>query len=144
MRASVSLTIGDLARRTGTKVNTIRFYEEIRLMPPAARTAGGRRTYREDDFRRLSFIRHGRELGFSIEEVRSLIALSEQPDQDCKEAARLARRHLHGIGERIAQLEKMRMDLERVANSCDGGRVAQCGVIDAIADIGQETARRSA
>ena len=80
------LAIGDLARQTGTKVNTIRFYEEIGLLPEALRTASGRRTYDTADLRRLAFIRHARQLGFSIPEIRSLLALSDQPDRDCAEA----------------------------------------------------------
>lgn len=135
MTAASRLMIGDLARRTSTKVNTIRFYEEIGLMPRAARTDGGRRTYGESDLRRLSFIRHGRGLGFSIDEIRSLIALSEQPDQDCSEAAAIARRHLDGIDERIARLTRLRNELSRVAKSCAGGRAADCSVIEAIAEV---------
>ena len=83
MSVQKSTLIGDLARRTGTKSNTIRFYEEIGLMPKAARTEAGRRTYAEVDFRRLSFIRHSRGLGFSIDEIRSLMALSDVYITDC-------------------------------------------------------------
>ena len=125
--------IGDLARRTGTKSNTIRFYEEIGLMPKAARTEAGRRTYAEADFRRLSFIRHSRGLGFSIDEIRSLMALSDQPDQDCAEAAMIARRHLDSVKERISQLKMLQTELTIIANSCVGGRADHCNVIGAIA-----------
>ena len=128
--------IGDLARRTGTKSNTIRFYEEIGLMPKAARTEAGRRTYAEVDFRRLSFIRHSRGLGFSIDEIRSLMALSDQPDQDCAEAAMIARRHLNSIEDRIARLEALQSQLTEIATSCAGGRAADCSIIEAIAGIG--------
>ena len=130
---SRSFSIGDLARQTGTKVNTIRFYEQIGLLPPAARTASGRRTYRSSDSRRLSFIRHGRGLGFSVEEIRSLLALSDEPDRDCAQAATIARRHLQDIEKRIARLETLRDALADVAASCDGGRAADCRVIEAIA-----------
>lgn len=129
------LMIGDLARRTGTKVNTIRFYEDIGLLPPAARTAAGRRTYAEGDVRRLAFIRHGRGLGFSIEEIRSLMKLSDQPDQDCAEAGAIARRHLRVIEGRIARLELLRNELAKAALSCEGGRAADCRVIEAIAEV---------
>lgn len=133
-----SLTmIGDLARRTGTKINTIRFYEEIGLMPKAARTDSGRRTYGDADFRRLSFIRHSRGLGFSIDEIRSLMALSDQPDQDCAEAATIARRHLENIVDRIALLEALQSELTRIATACPGGRAADCSVIEAIAGGGR-------
>ena len=135
MALPAPLMIGDLARRTGTKVNTIRFYEDIGLLPPPARTAAGRRTYAEGDVRRLAFIRHGRGLGFSIEEIRSLMKLSDQPDQDCAEAGAIARRHLRAIEGRIARLELLRDELAKAALSCEGGRAADCRVIEAIAEV---------
>ena len=126
--------IGDLARLTGTKVNTIRFYEDIGLLPRAVRTASGRRIYASSDVRRLAFIRHGRTLGFSTGEIRSLLALAEEPNRDCSEAAAIARRHLADIEVRIARLETLRAALSDVAMSCEGGRAADCRVIEAIAD----------
>lgn len=132
--------IGDLARLTGTKVNTIRFYEDIGLLHRAIRTASGRRTYANSDVRRLAFIRHGRALGFSIDEIRSLLALANQPDGDCSEAAAIARRHLADIEVRIARLEALRAALGDVAVSCEGGRVDECRVIEAIADAELPTA----
>mgnify|MGYP000205067286 CR=1 FL=1 len=129
------LAIGDLARRTGTKVNTIRFYEDIGLLPRPIRTASGRRSYDVADVRRLSFIRHGRGLGFAVEEIRSLLALSDQPERDCAEAAAIARRHLADIESRIARLATLRDALTSVATSCDGGRIADCRVIEAIAEV---------
>jgi Cu(I)-responsive transcriptional regulator len=129
------LAIGDLARQTGTKVNTIRFYEDIGLLPRPLRTASGRRTYIAADVRRLSFIRHGRSLGFSVDEIRSLLALSDQPERDCGEAAAIARQHLRDIEERIARLQTLRSALVGVAASCDGGRAADCHVIEAIAGV---------
>jgi Cu(I)-responsive transcriptional regulator len=127
--------IGDLARQTGTKVNTIRFYEDIGLLPRPMRTASGRRTYNASDVRRLSFIRHGRSLGFSVEEIRSLLALSDQPERDCGEAAAIARQHLRDVEERIVRLQTLHSALVDVAASCDGGRAADCRVIEAIAGI---------
>ena len=132
---SKRLAIGDLARQTGTKVNTIRFYEEIGLLPRPIRTASGRRTYGTGDVRRLSFIRHGRGLGFSVEEIRSLLALADEPERDCAEAAAIARQHLQDIEARIAILETLRTALASVAASCDGGRIADCRVIEAIAEV---------
>ena len=129
-----TLMIGDLARLTGTKVNTIRFYEDIGLLPRAVRTASGRRTYASEDVRRLAFIRHGRALGFSTGEIRSLLGLADEPDRDCSEAAAIARRHLADIGLRIARLAMLREALADVAATCDGGRAADCRVIEAIAD----------
>lgn len=131
---SKSLMIGDIAAATGAKVNTIRFYEDIGLMPLALRTASGRRIYDESDTRRLFFIRHARTLGFSIEEIRSLIELWSRPDSECADAAAIACRHLRNVEERIAQLEMLRAKLTKIAASCEGGRTADCGVIEAIAE----------
>lgn len=133
------LAIGDLARRTGTKVNTIRFYEDIGLLPRPMRTASGRRTYDAADVRRLSFIRHGRGLGFSVGEIRSLLALSDEPERDCGEAAAIARQHLRDVEERIARLQTLRIALADVAESCDGGRASDCRVIEAIAGVALPT-----
>lgn len=127
------LAIGDLARQTGTKVNTVRFYEDIGLLPRAARTASGRRTYGASDVRRLAFVRQGRSLGFSVEEIRSLLALADEPERDCAEAAAIARQHLRDIEMRIARLETLRDALADVAVSCEGGRARDCRVIEAIA-----------
>lgn len=124
--------IGDLAKRTGTKVNTIRFYEDIGLMPQAVRTSGGRRTYGEAEVRQLGFIRHARDLGFSTDEIRSLIALSANPDQDCNEAGAIARRHLASVEQRIARLTALRDALSAAAKTCEGGRIADCRVMEAI------------
>ena len=115
------LMIGDLAAATGTKVNTIRFYEGIGLMPPAARTASGRRTYGHADLRRLRFIRHARALGFETSEIRSLLALSDRPQSDCGSATQIARGHLRDVERRIAQLGRLKLELKRIAASCDGG-----------------------
>lgn len=129
------LAIGDLARQTGTKVNTIRFYEDIGLLPRSARTASGRRIYGVSDVRRLAFIRHGRGLGFSVAEIRSLLALSDEPERDCAEAAEIARLHLHDIEMRISRLAMLRDALTDIALSCDGGRAGDCRVIEAIAGV---------
>ena len=126
------LMIGELAKRTGTKVTTIRFYEGIGLMPDAVRTSGGRRTYGEAEVRQLGFVRQARELGFTVDEIRSLIALSADPDQDCHEAGAIARRHLASVEDRIGRLVALRDALTSATRSCEGGRVADCRVIEAI------------
>lgn len=132
-----ALMIGDLARRTGTKVNTIRFYEEAGLLPKAARTASGRRTYGEDDLRRLMFIRHSRGLGFSTSMIRSLLDLSEHPEQRCDEARDIARLHLLDVKARIKRLKALQAELGRMISECSGARlVAECRVLEALGDAG--------
>lgn len=127
------LMIGDLAGATGTKVNTIRYYEDIGLMPKAARTESGRRTYGQPELLRLTFIRHARAMGFSIGEVRSLLDLSAHPDRNCADAAAIAGRHLHDVEDRIARLQQLRAELAPIAESCSGRRAADCNIITAIA-----------
>lgn len=127
------LMIGDLGRKTGTKLNTIRFYEEVGLLPKPARTASGRRTYGEDDLQRLRFIRHARKLGFGTEVIRSLLALAEHPERRCEEARDLAIRHMAEVEARIRSLEALRSELGGILAACSGeGRVADCAILGAL------------
>jgi len=126
--------IGQLSRETSIKVTTVRFYESIGLLETPARTASGRRTYLPSDVERLSFIRNGRRLGFSIDEIRSLIALSDQPERDCAEAGQIAALHLANVEERLRQLEALRDELAAMSSvGCSARRMADCRIIQAIA-----------
>ena len=125
--------IGDLARQTSTKVNTIRYYEDIGLMPVAGRTAGGRRTYGDDDIRRLTFIRQSRGLGFSLGAIRGLLKLADDQTQPCEAVDGIARTHLTEIKRKIAHLSALRGELERLIGSCQDGTVAQCKIIESLA-----------
>lgn len=127
------LMIGDLALETGTKVNTIRFYEEIGLMPRAARTASGRRTYQSTDLRRLRFIRHVRRLGFDTREIRSFLELADHPERDCGEVTALALRQLTQVTAKISQLELLRDELERMARLCAEGTTSDCRILETLA-----------
>ncbi len=126
------LPIGALAQQTGVKATTIRFYESIGLMPAPPRTHSNRRLYDDDAVRRLRFIRHARELGFEVEDIRELLALSAHPDQPCADADRIAQRHLSVIDQRIAQLVALRSELQRTIDACEGGCVAECKVIESL------------
>jgi DNA-binding transcriptional MerR regulator len=126
--------IGVAARRTGLKVPTIRFYEEEGLIRAPGRTNSGRRLYTDADIRRLAFIRHARVLGFELDDIRSLLDLSDNPNRPCDEADRIARKHLGEVEQRIAQLIVLRTELHRVVRSCAGRNAAQCRVIEALAD----------
>ena len=126
------MLIGGLSKATGTKVNTIRFYEDIGLMPEAARTAAGQRTYKEQDVERLSFIRHARKLGFSIDETRSLLSVKARPDQSTGEAGDIALRHLRAVDERISRLQALRSELRSVVAACTGGEVSECKIIETL------------
>ena len=101
------LTIGSLAKKTGTKVQTIRYYEQIGLMPEPGRTGGGQRRYGDAELDRLSFIRHSRQLGFPLDVIRELLDLSDHPDKSCDEADAIARRQVgqHGVVKNHRHLE---------------------------------------
>lgn len=130
-------TIGEAARESGVKVPTIRYYEEIGLLPAPPRTEGGRRAYGAADLRRLAFIRHARELGFEIDAIRTLLQLQDQPDQPCAAADAIARDHLVTVERRIASLTALRAELQRMVEGCSHGHVASCRVIEILADHGE-------
>lgn len=130
----MTLAIGKVAERTGVKVPTIRFYEEEGLIAAPRRSTNGRRAYSETDVERLTFIRHARALGFDLNDVRSLLDLTDHPDRSCGEADAIAKRHLNVVEARIAQLTQLKQELSRIVRSCAGGKKAgQCRVIEALA-----------
>lgn len=129
----MNILIGELARRTGVKVPTIRYYEQIGLLPAPARSEGRQRRYAASQIARLNFIRHARELGFEVEAIRELLAMSERPEQSCADADRIARRHLEEVDWRIAQLATLRAELRRMVQECSHGRISDCRVIETLA-----------
>lgn len=128
-----NLTIGQLAERTGCKVQTIRYYEQIGLMPEALRTEGNQRRFGRAHQERLAFVRHCRELGFPLAAVRKLLHLADDPKQSCEAADRIARHQLRQVESRIARLEALRSELQRISRQCRGGRMADCRIIKALA-----------
>ncbi len=132
-----NLPIGEAARQSGVKAPTIRYYEQIGLLPAPPRSEGNRRQYDAGDLRRLAFIRHARELGFEIDAIRALLALQDHPDQSCDAADQIARARLVEVDQRIDSLTALRAELQRMVVSCAHGRVDQCRVIEILADHGQ-------
>lgn len=128
------LSIGTLARRTGTKVQTIRYYEQVGLLPRPGRTEGGQRRYDEADLDRLAFVRHARQLGFPLEAIRELLALAARPGEPCADADSIARRQLRQVELRLMRLEALRTELARMVEECDGNRVAECRVLEVLRD----------
>jgi DNA-binding transcriptional MerR regulator len=125
---AVGFSIGDLARQSGTKVEAIRYYEKAGLMPSPARTLGNHRTYTQTHADRLAFIRHGRELGFSPDGVRTLLALPDEPERDCVDVDAIT-----AVRERIARLQALEAELSHMIGACDCGRVAECRIIETLA-----------
>jgi len=128
------LTIGTLGKKTGTKVQTIRYYEQIGLMPEPGRTAGGQRRYGSGELDRLSFIRHARQLGFSLDSIRELLDLSDSPDHSCAHVDSIAQKQLHQVEARIARLEALKTELQRMVHECAGDTVGQCRVLEVLRD----------
>ena len=128
------LTIGKLGAAAGVKVPTIRYYEQIGLLPEADRSAGNQRLYGQATLDRLAFIRHARDLGFRLEAIRDLLSLSDNPDQSCAAADTIARAQLAEVESRIVRLAALKAELERMVVQCSGGRIATCRVIEVLGD----------
>jgi len=127
------LSIGELAKETGVKVVTIRYYEQIGVLPAPARTAGNYRAYRGEHARRLRFIRRCRDLGFSLDQVRDLFRLSTENAPSCAEVCRLAERHLKAIEDKLADLNHLVSELRRISVSCSGSKpMAECRIMEAL------------
>ncbi len=127
-----NLAIGSVAAQSGVKVTTVRFYEARGLLGEPERSAGGRRVYQDTDVQRLLFIRHARELGFELGDIRTLMTLAELPSERCSDADVIARRHLTAVEDKIARLERLRSELELMIETCRNDTVAECRIIDAL------------
>jgi DNA-binding transcriptional MerR regulator len=130
-------SIGDLARLTGVKVPTIRYYEHNGLMLRPARTTGNQRRYDADAVQRLKFIRHSRDLGFSVDSIHQLIALNAHPEHPCADVDDIAAAHLRVVEARIESLTRLRAELTSMLAHCAGGSVGECRVIEVLADHDQ-------
>jgi DNA-binding transcriptional MerR regulator len=128
------ITIGVLSKRTGVNIETIRYYERIRLIPPPPRTDSGRRLYGATDVRRLTFIRHARDLGFDIASIKTMLALQEVPEAPCEQVSRIATDQLEAVESRIRRLLRLRTELTRMIKECDNGKVATCRIIEVLCD----------
>ena len=128
------LSIGDLAVLAGTKVETIRYYEKIGVLPPPARTSGNHRVYTQAHADRLAFVRHSRELGFPIDSIRTMLTMTDDPGRSCATVDAIARDHLAAVRSRITRLQALEAELTRMVQECGRGRVGDCRVIEVLAD----------
>ncbi|HDS1011726.1 MULTISPECIES: MerR family transcriptional regulator [Stenotrophomonas] len=126
------MKISDAAAASGCHLETIRYYERIGLLPRPGRSGNGYRVYGLPDIERLRFIARGRDLGFSLEEVRSLLQLAGDEGLSCVDVDRLARSHLSDIRARMTDLQRMANELERVIASCHGGQRAECTILSTL------------
>lgn len=132
-----NFTIGPLARASGVKVQTVRYYEQIGIMPAPHRSEGNQRLYSQPHIDRLAFIRHARDLGFSLSDIKELLGLQDQPDIPCSEADRIANQHLNEVERKISQLQALQTELARMVRQCEGGVVSDCRVIEILSNHGE-------
>jgi DNA-binding transcriptional MerR regulator len=124
--------IGVASTRCGLEVPTIRYYEDIDLLPAPLRTKSDRRRYDDIDLHRLVFIRHAPQLGFEIDAIRTLLTIQDNPDQSCEAVDAIARTRLGEVKRRIESLLKLKGELERMISECSCGRVAECPIIEVL------------
>jgi Cu(I)-responsive transcriptional regulator len=131
--ADKALSIGDLGRETGTKIETIRYYERIGLLPSPPRTgAGNYRAYTPEHLGRLSFVRRSRDLGFTLDQIRALLDLSDQRERECEAVDAIAREHVADVERKIADLTALRRELNSLIGQCRHGTIAECRIIEAL------------
>lgn len=128
-----ALRIGELSDRTGTSAPTIRYYEQIGLLRRASRQAGNQRVYSRADVERLTFIRRCREFDFSIEQVRVLVSLLDDPKSSCMDARNLAAQHLDEVRAKMRELKALERSLGSFVDACDtsctGGPGPDCVIL---------------
>ena len=126
------LSIGLLSTQTNCKIETIRYYEKIGIFPKPPRTEGGHRVYSENHLKRLVFIRRGRELGFSLEEIRALLKLIDGGANTCQQVEAITLHHIGNIHQKILDLKKLEKILAKISSQCEGGVVPECPILDAL------------
>ncbi|HRM73397.1 MAG TPA: helix-turn-helix domain-containing protein [Paracoccus sp. (in: a-proteobacteria)] len=131
------LSIGKLGQAARVKVPTIRYYEQIGLLPEPDRSAGNQRLYPQAALDRLAFIRHARDLGFPLDAIRDLLGLSDHPDQSCAAADAIARVQLDAVRDRITRLKALESELQRMLAQCASGTISDCRVIEVLGDHAQ-------
>src|SRR5438128_9820729 len=132
MEETRRIAIGVLATHTGANIETIRYYERVGLLPTPARSAGGYRLYGTDHLKRLTFIRRARALGFSIDEVRTLLKLADERKRPCAEVRVVAGAHLRDVRAKIADLRAMERVLRETVAKCASGRSPECPLIESL------------
>lgn len=127
-----TFTIGELSKRTSVNIETIRYYERVKMLTPPPRTASGRRVYGSRDLRVLVFIRRSRELGFSLEQIRALLRLGGPEKATCREVREIAAHHLYEIRTKLADLKRLKRLLSNTVARCSGKMAPDCPVLDVL------------
>jgi MerR family mercuric resistance operon transcriptional regulator len=136
------IAIGELSKRTGVNIETVRYYERIGLMLDPLRTEGGHRVYDDEQVKRLTFIARSRQLGFSLKEIRTLMSLVDRGNYSCDEVNALTVRHLDKVRAKIADLQRLAQTLEEISAKCSGGKAPECPIFDALYDDANLSQRR--
>ncbi|MBT3371504.1 MAG: helix-turn-helix domain-containing protein [Rhodospirillaceae bacterium] len=129
---SVTLSIGALSKRTGVHLETVRYYENIGIMPAPPRSPAGHRRYDREHLKRLTFVKRSRELGFTLKEIRALLALVDGGDYTCGEVHELTVSHLHDVREKIADLQRLETTLAEISEQCADGTIPDCPFIETL------------
>jgi DNA-binding transcriptional MerR regulator len=133
-----ALSIVELGRATDTKIETIRYYERIGLLPSPPRSGPGNyRSYTSEHLARLSFVRRSRDLGFTLDQIRALLDLSDQRERECEAVDAIARAHLADVERKIADLTALQRELNDLIGQCRHGTVAECRIIEALSPDGR-------
>ncbi len=126
------MLIGALSERTGCHIETIRYYERIKLLPKPQRTGGGHRIYPNEQMKRLIFICRSRELGFPLDGIRTLLRMVDGKRYTCQEVKSITENHLQDIKRKISDLRRLQKTLGEISSQCEGGKVPDCPIIDAL------------
>lgn len=128
------MMIGELSKATGCKIETIRYYERIGVIPKPPRTTGGHRDYDTPHLKRLNFVRRSRELGFSLDEIRQILRLVNGGDVTCEQVHDIALEHLSDVRAKISDLRRMERTLKDTASRCSGGETPYCPIVETLFD----------
>ena len=130
------MKIGELAKKSGCQVVTIRYYEKEGLLPPPERSEGNYRIYGQEDLDTLRFVRHCRLHGINLAEIRELLAFKARPTQNCEWITLLVEKHIRSVDEQIASLQHLREHLLELSSRCQGGKGAGCGILRSLEEDG--------
>ncbi len=126
------MRIGEMAKATGTKAETIRYYEREGILPAADRTESNYRDYSKEHLTTLTFVRRARELGFSMAQVRELLVLSDHDDKPCEDVDQLVQRQLVEVDRKISDLTSLRVELGQMLRSCQADRIGECRIVESL------------
>ncbi|QEH46850.1 Cu(I)-responsive transcriptional regulator [Aggregatibacter actinomycetemcomitans] len=128
------MNISQAAKLTGLSTKQIRDYEKLGLLKPSARTLAGYRHYEESDLKRLHFIRHSRDVGFSLQQIAQLLQLQDNPQRNSREVKKLTAQHIETLNDQIQALQKMVAELQRWHDNCQGNDCPECSILEGLSE----------